>query len=133
MLLKDTLVMTGSARAVVVCVGDHTLVEKEMKIKEFNSASQNTPLQDKLERFGGVLGFFAQIASAVAFALFTAYWFINVGVSSVDFVSFESLLTLINIFQICLALLIVSVPEGLPLAISMALAFSFERLTEDNI
>jgi magnesium-transporting ATPase (P-type) len=40
---------------------------------------------------------------------------------------------LITIFQVCLALLIVSVPEGMPLAISMALAFSFDKLTNDNV
>lgn len=50
-----------------------------------------------------------------------------------SFVSLDSITYLVNNFQICLALLIVSVPEGLPLAISMALAFSFDRLTEDKV
>lgn len=65
--------------------------------------------------------------------LFTLYWFLNVSVSTTDFISLEALLALIQNFQICLAILIVSVPEGMPLAISMALAFSFEKLTRDNL
>lgn len=65
--------------------------------------------------------------------LFTLYWFLNVSVTSTDFISLEALLALLQNFQICLAILIVSVPEGMPLAISMALAFSFDKLTSDNL
>lgn len=133
-LLKDSLVMTGSGRAVVCAVGSHTLVGKEAVESEFDSNSDNTPLQDKLEKFAGVLGFIATLAAGLALVLFTLYWFFTVAIGGdISFISYKGLLALINNFQICLALLIVSVPEGLPLAISMALAFSFEKLTEDNV
>jgi hypothetical protein len=36
-LLKDTFIMGGSGRALVLCVGDHTLVEKEKIVEEFSS------------------------------------------------------------------------------------------------
>jgi len=125
--------MSGQARAVVLCVGDHTIVQKESTVKEFNSESENTPLQDKLERFGSMLGGFAMAASGLCFILMTTYWFIYVGGGAESYMSWNAVLDLMNVFMTCLALLIVAVPEGMPLAISMALAFSFDKLTQDNV
>jgi len=48
-------------------------------------------------------------------------------------VSTNTLLDFLENLQIAVALIIVSVPEGLPLAISMALAFSIDRLMKDNL
>lgn len=132
-LLKDTLVMAGSGKAVVLCIGKSTLVEKEKIHVEFNTEDDLTPLQVRLETLAGLIGFFATCAASLAFVLFTVYWFLNVSVSTTDFISLEALMALLKNFQICLAILIVSVPEGMPLAISMALAFSFEKLTRDHL
>lgn len=132
-LLKDTLVMTGSGKALVLCIGQHTLVEKEKVSEEFSSECDLTPLQVRLETLSGLIGFFATCAATISFVIFTIYWFLNVSVTTVDFISLEALLALLQNFQICLAILIVSVPEGMPLAISMALAFSFDKLTSDNL
>lgn len=73
------------------------------------------------------------MAAASCFAVLTIYWMLSVGISDISFISLDSVTYLVNNFQICLALLIVSVPEGLPLAISMALACSFERLVQANV
>lgn len=94
-LLKDTLVMNGSGKALVLCVGQHTLVEKEKVTEEFSSEGDLTPLQVRLETLSGLIGFFANCAATLAFVLFTIYWFLNVSVSTVDFISIEALLALL--------------------------------------
>lgn len=48
-------------------------------------------------------------------------------------VSTDTLLDFLENMQIAVALIIVSVPEGLPLAVSLALAFSIDRLMKDNL
>jgi len=53
--------------------------------------------------------------------------------SSTTLVSTNTLLDFLENLQIAVALIIVSVPEGLPLAVSMALAFSIDRLMKDNL
>lgn len=80
-----------------------------------------------------MIGLFAWCAAGLAFVLFSLYWFLDVSATATDFISLQALLALIKNFQICLAILIVSVPEGMPLAISIALAFSFEKLSRDNL
>ena len=97
-LLKDTLIMAGSGRALVMCVGDHTLVEKEKIVSEFSTDCNLTPLQIKLEHFSVVLGFIANVWAFVAFVLFTLYWVLNVGISSTDFISLDALLAMVANF-----------------------------------
>jgi P-type E1-E2 ATPase len=75
----------------------------------------------------------ATLAAILAFILFTLFWFFYLGFGELKFISLDALLMMVANFQICLALLIVSVPEGMPLAISMALAFSFGKLTSDDV
>lgn len=43
-LLKDSLITQGAGRALVLCVGDHTRVQQEHSVGEFNSESDHTPL-----------------------------------------------------------------------------------------
>lgn len=58
-LLKDTLVMMGSGKALVLCVGKHSLVEQEKICEEFSTEEDLTPLQVRLETLAGLIGFFA--------------------------------------------------------------------------
>lgn len=53
--------------------------------------------------------------------------------SGTHLVATETLMDFIENLQISVALIIVSVPEGLPLAVSIALAFSVDRLQKDNL
>jgi len=48
-------------------------------------------------------------------------------------VSDEALTVMLTNFQVGVAILIVCVPEGLPLAISVAMAFSTDRLKDDHL
>ena len=68
-----------------------------------------------------------------AFFLFTLFWGVKIAAGPVDFISTASLMGFIYNLQIAVVLLIVSVPEGMPLAISMALAFSIDKLKSDNL
>lgn len=45
----------------------------------------------------------------------------------------ETLTTILEYFTIAVAVIIVAVPEGLPLSISIAMAFSIDTLKRDNL
>lgn len=80
-----------------------------------------------------MLGTWAYLSSILAFVLLSVFTFFNIAIGLPDFISVESLRLVVYNVQIAVCLLIVAVPEGLPLAISMALAFSTERLKNDNL
>ena len=71
--------------------------------------------------------------SFLAFVLFSIFWIMNLLISNQRLVSDEAILAALDNVQISIALLIVCVPEGLPLAVSMAMAFSTDRLKKDNL
>ena len=68
-----------------------------------------------------------------AFICFFLYWLIEVLVSDDHILSAETLAKLLERVQIALALFIVCVPEGMPLAISVALALSTDNIHYDNL
>jgi len=68
-----------------------------------------------------------------AFICFLLFWLIELIVSDKQIFSAESQAELLERVQIALALFIVCVPEGMPLAISMALALSTDNLQHDNL
>jgi len=125
--------MAGSGKAVVCAVGKNTLRELELTKNELRIEEENTPLSQKLARLGSEIGKWAYLMSFVALVLFTVFWFINSLVQDYKIISDEAVSAFLNNLQTCVALVIVCVPEGLPLALSMALAFSIDKLKSDNL
>ena len=87
----------------------------------------------KLGILASIVGKWAYIMAAVAFALFTVFWLCMNLFSDQSLVSNDSLHGLLKNLQIAIALLIVCVPEGMPLAISLAVAFSTENLKNEHL
>ena len=133
-LLSGSSIMSGAGKAVVLSVGKNTLREVELNIEDLKMGEEKTPLMEKLETLANIIGMYARVFSALAFVLFTIFWFCNIlfgtswDGSSQSLASNESLLGLLKNLITALALLIVCVPEGMPLAISMAVAFSTDNL-----
>ena len=126
--------MSGTGKAVVLAVGKNTLKETELTKDELKIGEEKTPLMEKLETLGAIVGKWAYIMAAVAFVLFTIFWFCNIMFGEDEsLASNKSLMKLIKNLIVSLALLIVCVPEGLPLAISMAVAFSTGNLKNEQL
>jgi len=107
--------------------------QPEDRKKELCIEDDPTPEQKRLTAFGEVLSTFAWISAAVIFAVLMIYWLIMMMVLGQPIVSEKSLSLLLENFMVGVAILIVSVPEGLPLAVSIAMAFSTDRLKEDHL
>jgi len=71
--------------------------------------------------------------SGLALLLFLLFWTLNIMFGEDDLVEGKSLVKLLDKIMIAVALLIVCIPEGLPLAISIAMAFTVDKLKEDNL
>ena len=71
---------------------------------------------------------------AIALACILAfYWLILSFSPKVDFLSNENMMKLVSHGMVAVAILIVAVPEGLPLAVSIASVFSYDRLMAENL
>ena len=86
----------------------------------------------KLATLGDIVKKWAYGLAALTFVLFTLNWFLSVIFSGgMDLVSNESAMRIVENLQIAVVLLIVCVPEGMPLAISLAVAFSTDSLKNE--
>ena len=133
-VLRGTMVLDGHGAFVVDKIGDDTEIGRVAQLTNVDS-EVTTPLKQqltKLAKFIGKIGF--AIAAAV-FIIFTArdlYYFLQV--ESVD--SWPQFLKVAEIvlkyFMISVTLLVVAVPEGLPMSVTLSLALNMKRMLRTN-
>jgi len=91
-LLQDSMVMTGSGKAVVLCVGKHTLIEREILAEQDKNKNalqiekELTPFQLKLEMLANVIGTYAKLLCIVIAILFSIVWLLHVMIGDGDLV-----------------------------------------------
>ena len=85
---------------------------------------KESPLEVKLGLLARRVGGWAKTMALIAFILFSIFWLSQLLYTEVYLNSNASLQALLANLTIAVALLIVSVPEGMPLVISLAIAFS---------
>lgn len=118
----------------MLAVGKKTLTEVENDGRQLKFGEDFTPIQIRLQKLAVVISKYAYIFASLCLLLSTIFLIFNVMFGSeTSLVSTDTLLDFLENLQIAVALIIVSVPEGLPLAISIALAFSIDRLMKDNL
>ena len=138
-LLQDSIVMTGNGKAVVLAVGPHTLKEKELRedMQSNKYALQiekdETPFQAKLRILAEIIGAYAYMLLGISLVLFAITWLLFVMCSDYKLVDGQSIKRAIDLASTAIALLIVCIPEGMPLVISMAMAFSVDSLKKENL
>ncbi len=83
-------------------------------------------IADQLSKYGYTVGFLVLVTMSLFFVL-------QVMLSDQKLVSNDSFLQLCNVFSIACAIVIVAVPEGLPLSIGIAMAFSIDTFKADKL
>ncbi|CDW88443.1 calcium-translocating p-type pmca-type family protein [Stylonychia lemnae] len=110
-LLANTLVASGQGVALVCAVGSHT--RSGMAEEKLNIEDEETPLQGKLETIANEIG---KVGLYVA----------------INLLSVDTLKKVIEFVIIAITVIVVAVPEGLPLAVTISLAFSVMKMKEEN-
>ncbi len=122
MLYSGSYLTDGSARAVVVAVGDKTEIGKIAK--ELNVKNRSTtPLQEKLTRLGKQITVLGIIAASIVFIT--------------ELVSFylKGTLILTNVLDALVTsvvLIVAAVPEGLPTIVAVSLSLNVIKLARQN-
>lgn len=126
-VLKGTKVMEGHAVYRVTAVGDKTENGKVFEAAQIDN-SVKTPLNEQLE---GLASLISKISYALAFLIVlgrTAHFFLSV----TDYTWLDLLSSLLQTLMIAVTLIVVAVPEGLPMAVTLSLAYSMRRMLKTN-
>jgi Ca2+ transporting ATPase len=97
-------------------------------------AEDETPLQQKLEILANNIGFIGIVSAALTFTammLHLIYDIIMAEDRSV-YLSIETVKSIVEYATIAVSIIVVAVPEGLPLAVTIALAYSVGKMKDEN-
>ena len=136
-LFRGCAVLGGAGKMVVRCVGDATVLGGISQ--EVQEQPRESPLKLRLSKLAGqisVLGYVAAILVAIAF-LFHAF-VIDSGFRSeiirMKLCDLPYLLdTLLNALMLGLTVVVVAVPEGLPMMVAVVLSSNMRRMVRDHV
>lgn len=128
--LRGTTVVEGHGIMVVQAVGDATEFGKVAQQATVES-DEKTPLNKQLERLSGLIG---KIGTALAFLVFAilvakGLWW-GGDLRGGDWVHILS--RLLQYFMVSVAIMVMAIPEGLPMSITLSLAMSMRRMLKTN-
>lgn len=131
-ILSGTQVNQGDAAALILAVGNNSENGKiRATIDSNKSNEEGTPLEQKLSILADKIGWGGLIAAVLTSVGMALNLGIRVGIGKLDFEDGDAK-TVINIFIIGIIVLVVAIPEGLPLAVTMTLAFSIGEMLKDQ-
>lgn len=127
-VLRSTMVMNGRGEMIVTRVGDATEIGKVAR-KSTEDTNVKTPLSLQLDRLGKMISIFGFTFSTVA-----GIAFFIVGASTADWnlTTIEWVQLALRNFMLAVTLIVMAVPEGLPMAITLALALNMRRMLKSN-
>lgn len=125
-VMRGTNVMEGHGVMKVTAVGDTTENGKVFIAAQIDN-SVKTPLNEQLDRLGRVITRISYGVGLTVIAGRIAMYFMLEPFELMDFISY-----LLKTVMIAVALLVVSVPEGLPMAVTLSLAYSMRRMLKTN-
>ncbi|XVF75759.1 hypothetical protein PTKIN_Ptkin13bG0213000 [Pterospermum kingtungense] len=131
-LLSGTKVRDGSAKMLVTAVGMRTEWGKLMETLN-EGGEDETPLQVKLNGVATIIGKIGLTFAVLTFVVLTVRFIVEKALKN-EFTHWSSTdaLTLLDYFAIAVTIIVVAVPEGLPLAVTLSLAFAMKQLMNER-
>ena len=90
-------------------------------------------MQAKLNHLAEIIAKFGLTAGILLFAALSIRFAVQLGTGNPQRTANEKGLAFVQILIIAVTLVVVAVPEGLPLAVTLALAFATKRMTAENL
>ena len=129
-ILRSTMVMNGRGEFVVTAVGDATEIGKVAK-KSTEQTSVETPLHMQLDKLAKMISKVGSVVSVTAFFIFLIHDILtNPAWGGKDYFYMAEIV--LNYFMMAVTLIVMAVPEGLPMAITLSLALNMRRMLKSN-
>ncbi|KAH7427614.1 hypothetical protein KP509_10G051700 [Ceratopteris richardii] len=130
-LFAGTMVMNGSGKMLVTAVGMRTEWGKLMS-KLSEGGDNETPLQVRLNGVATVVGKIGLAFALLTFSVLIIRFLVARFAEGFENWKMTYLLDIVNYFAIAVTILVVAVPEGLPLAVTLSLAYAMKQMMDDK-
>ncbi len=129
-VLRSTMVMNGNGVAVVTAVGDSTEIGRGARRATERTAVE-TPLDGQLGKVAKLISKIGTGVSVSAFVIFLTHDIMtNPLWQGTDYLKMAEVT--LNYFMMAVTLIVMAVPEGLPMAVTLALALNMRRMLKSN-
>ena len=129
-VLRSSMVMNGRGEFVVTAVGDATEIGKVAK-KSTEQTSVETPLHMQLDKLAKMISKVGSVVSVAAFFIFLIHDILtNLAWGGKDYFYMAEIV--LKYFMMAVTLIVMAVPEGLPMAITLSLALNMRRMLKSN-
>lgn len=125
-VMRGTKVMEGHGVFRAEAVGDRTENGKVFQAAQIDN-SIKTPLDEQFERLGSLITKLGYAVAALVVVGRLGIYFSNEPFEWISFITY-----LLQTVMLAVTLLVVSVPEGLPMAVTLSLAYSMRRMLKTN-
>ena len=130
MVLRSTMAMNGSGLARVTAIGDNTEIGK-VAHKATELTAVKTPLNQQLDRLAKLISKLGSAVPITAFVVFLAHDMLtNPLWQGQDYMRMAEVV--LRYFMMAVTLLVMTVPEGLPMAVTLSLALNMRRMLKSN-
>ena len=129
-LLSGTNVVEGAGSGIVIAIGQHS--QKGIIRGTIDNAQEDnrTPLEIKLDKIANLIGYFGLGSAGVTLIALIIKMIIKAVKEDPPFGDIVK--TILTIIILCVSIIVVAIPEGLPLAVTLSLAFSIKRLMDQR-
>ena len=129
-VLRSTMVMNGRGELVVTAVGDATEIGKVAQ-KSTEQTSVKTPLYVQLDKLASMISKVGSVVSVAAFVIFLVHDILTNPVwGGKDYFYMAEII--LGYFMMAVTLIVMAVPEGLPMAVTLSLALNMRRMLKSN-
>ena len=129
-VLRSTMVMSGSGLARVISVGDNTEIGK-VASKSTELTAVKTPLNQQLDRLAKLI---SKVGFGVALSAFIVFLGHDLFTQEVWHTThyMQMIERVLSYFMMSVTLIVMTVPEGLPMAVTLSLALNMRRMLKSN-
>ncbi len=128
-VMKGTKVMEGHGIMRVLAIGDHTEQGKVFDAVQIDN-SVKTPLDEQLDGLGRLVAKLSYCVGAGIIIGRILMYFLSPSYEQFEWLPFIAYM--LKTLMIAVTLVVVSVPEGLPMAVTLSLAYSMRRMLKTN-
>ncbi|OMJ75094.1 hypothetical protein SteCoe_25830 [Stentor coeruleus] len=129
-VLSGTNLAEGVGIMIVIAVGKNSAEGRIYDLAE--RSDELTPLQVKLARVASAVGKLGLVCSIVTVITLYLRFIIEIASGEISWNSNEHPLLLVKFLIIGITVLVVAIPEGLPLAVTISLAYSIKKMQNEN-
>ena len=130
MLLRSSMVMGGTGRYVVSAVGDETEIGHVAR-QATELTGVKTPLNIQLDKLAKMI---SKVGGGLSVAAFFAFLIHDILTNDLWHTTdyFSMVEVVLRYFMMAVTLIVMAVPEGLPMAVTLALALNMRRMLKSN-